>query len=97
MFGPFADLFVVLCTCNEDLKSRSTKGETLKEMKAIEKAGLKHPGESTVVYALKHPIPGFFRKGISANQKLTALLAVKTAADWDTVFTKEMTRDLKIF
>jgi hypothetical protein len=93
-FGPFADFFVVMCTC-EDLESRATKGETLKEMEAIEKAGLNHPGESTVVYALKHPIPGFLGKGLSANRKVTALLAVKTASDWDTVFTKEMARGLK--
>jgi hypothetical protein len=36
-------------------------------MELIEKAGLNHPGESTVVYALKHPIPGFLGKGTSAN------------------------------
>jgi hypothetical protein len=93
-FGPFSDFFVVMCTC-EDLESRATKGETLKEMELIEKAGLNHPGESTVVYALKHPIPGFLGKGTSANRKFTALLAVRAAADWDTVFTKEMARGLK--
>jgi hypothetical protein len=93
-FGLFADFFVVLCMA-EDLKYRVTKGETLKEMSMIEKVGLNHPGESMVVYALKHPIPRFLGKGSVSNRKFTALLAVKTAAEWDTIFTKEMVRGLK--
>jgi hypothetical protein len=38
-FGPFSDLFVVL-SITEDLECQLTKGETLKEMEAFEKAGL---------------------------------------------------------
>jgi hypothetical protein len=56
-FGPFSDFFVVMCTC-KDLERKATKGETLKEMELIEKAGLNHPGESTMVYPFL-----FFRKG----------------------------------
>jgi hypothetical protein len=93
-FCQFANFFVVMCTC-EDLESRATKGESLKEMEAIEKAGLNHQGESTVVYALKHPIPGFLGKSVSANRKVTSLLAVKTVSDWDMIFKKEMARGLK--
>jgi hypothetical protein len=37
-FGPFSDLFVVLAIA-EDLECQSTKGETLKEMEAFDKAG----------------------------------------------------------
>jgi hypothetical protein len=93
-FGPISDFFVVLCTA-KDLDFRASKGETLKEMAMIKKAGLNHPGESTVVCALKHPIPGFLGKGSATNRTTTALLAIKTAADWDVVFTKEMARGLK--
>jgi hypothetical protein len=66
-------------------------------MEQIEKAGINHPGESIVVYVLKHPIPGFLGKGNVANRRVTALLALKTAQEWDAVFTlnKESARGLK--
>jgi hypothetical protein len=47
----FLDLFVVLAIA-EDSECQSTKGNTLKDMEAFDKAGLNHPGEATVVYAL---------------------------------------------
>jgi hypothetical protein len=92
-FGPFSDIYVILAVC-EELEGTVTKGETLKERDLIEKAGLNHPGESTVIYALKHTIPNFLSRG-SANPRQTALRAVKTAADWDQVFNKEMAKGLK--
>ena len=92
-FGPFSDVFVVLAVA-EDLESQDTKGETLKEMEMLEKAGLQHPGESTVVYALKQTIPGIFAKGTGTPKK-TALKALKTPSEWDKVFSKDMSRGLK--
>jgi hypothetical protein len=92
-FGPFSDIYVILAVC-EELKGTVSKGETLKEREMIDKAGLNHPGESTVIYALKHTIPNFLSRG-SANPRQTALKAVKTAADWDQVFNKELARGLK--
>jgi hypothetical protein len=92
-FGPFSDLYVILAVC-EELEGTVTKGETLKEREQIGKAGLNHPGESTVVYALKHTIPNFLAKG-SANARQSALKAVKTAADFDQVFSKDLAHGLK--
>jgi hypothetical protein len=43
---------------------------------------------------LKHTIPMFLSRG-PANPRQTALKAVKTAADWDQVFNKELARGLK--
>jgi hypothetical protein len=92
-FGPFTDIYVLLAIC-EELEGIVTKGETLKERDLIEKAGLNHPGESTVIYALKHTIPNFLSRGAS-NPRQTALKAVKTAADWDQVFNKDLAKGLK--
>jgi hypothetical protein len=92
-FGPFTDIYVILAIC-EELEGTVTKGETLKERDLIEKAGLNHPGESTVIYALKHTIPNFLSRG-SSNPRQTALKAVKTAADWDQVFNKDLAKGLK--
>jgi hypothetical protein len=64
-------------------------------MKLIKKVGLNHTGESMVVYALNHPIPVLLGIDTSTNCKVTAMSAIKTAADWDTVFTKGMARGLK--
>jgi hypothetical protein len=82
-FGPFSDLFVVLAIA-EDLECQSTKGETLKEMEAFDKAGLNHPGEATVAYALRQSAPPLFSKstGVAAVNK-TYLKALKCAEDWD--------------
>jgi hypothetical protein len=71
----------LLSVC-EELEGTVSKGDTLKEREMIDKAGLNHPGESTVIYALKHTIPNFLSHG-SANPRQTALKAVKTAADRD--------------
>ena len=60
-FGPFSDLLVILAIA-EDLECQSTKGETLKEMEAFDKARLNHPGEATVAYALRQlPPPPYFQ------------------------------------
>jgi hypothetical protein len=92
-FGAFSDIYVVLAIC-EELEGTVTKGEILKERDLIEKAGLNHPGEPTIIYALRHTIPNFLAKG-TANSRLTALKSVKTAADWDQVFSKDLSRGLK--
>jgi hypothetical protein len=47
-----------------------------------------------VIYSLKHTIPNLLAKGTS-NPRLTALKAVKTAADFDQVFSKDLTKGLK--
>jgi hypothetical protein len=77
-FGAFSDIYVVLAIC-EELEGTVTKGEILKERDLIEKAGLNHPGEPTIIYALRHTIPNFLAKG-TANSRLTALKSIKTAA-----------------
>jgi hypothetical protein len=92
-FGPYSDLYVILAVA-EELEGTVTKGETLKERERIGKAGLNHPGESTVIYALKHTIPNFLAPG-SANPRQSALKALKTAADFDQVFNKDLARGLK--
>jgi hypothetical protein len=71
-----------------------TKTETLKERDLLDKSGLNHPGESTVIYSLKHTIPNLLLKGAS-NPRQTALRAVKTAADFDQIFSKELAIGLK--
>jgi hypothetical protein len=81
-FGPFSDLFVVLAIA-EDLECQSTKGETLKEMEAFEKAGLNHPGEATVAYALCQLAPPLFSKQIGVSSTKTYLKGLKTPEDWD--------------
>jgi hypothetical protein len=93
-FGPFSDLYVILAVA-EELEGTVTKGETLKEREQIGKAGLNHPaGESTVIYALKQMIPNFLARG-SANPRQSALKALKTAADFDQVFDKDLAQGLK--
>jgi hypothetical protein len=43
---------------------------------------------------LRHTIPNFLAKG-TANLGLTALKVVKTAADWDQVFSRDLSKGLK--
>jgi hypothetical protein len=81
-FGPFSDLFVVLAIA-EDLECQSTKGETLKEMEAFNKAGLNHPGEATVAYALHQSAPPHFSKQVGVSSTKTYLKGLKTPEDWD--------------
>ena len=81
-FGPFSDLFVILAIA-EDLECQSTKGETLKEMEAFDKAGLNHPGEATVAYALRQSAPPIFSKSTGTAGNKTYLKALKSAEDWD--------------
>ena len=50
-FGCFVDFFG-LCAILEDIESQTTKGKTLKEMEVYYKAGMSHPGEAMVAYAL---------------------------------------------
>jgi hypothetical protein len=78
----------------EELEGTVTKGEILKERDLIEKAGLNHPGEPTIIYALRHTIPNFLAKG-TTNSRLTALKSVKTAAEWDQVFSRNLSKGLK--
>jgi hypothetical protein len=61
MFGAFLEIYVVLAIC-EELEGAVTKGEILKERDLIEKAGLNHPGEPTIIYALRHTIPNYLAK-----------------------------------
>jgi hypothetical protein len=79
-FCAFSNVYVVLATCKE-LEGVVTKTETLKERDLLDKSGLNHPGESTVIYSLKHTIPNLLSKGAS-NPRQTALRAIKTAADF---------------
>jgi hypothetical protein len=94
-FGPFLDFYVVLAILEELEGIIVTKGEILNECDLIKKAGLNHPGEPTIIYALKHTIPNFSSKG-SANVCQTALRAVKIAAKkWDQDFSKDLSKGLK--
>jgi hypothetical protein len=83
-FYPFSDLFVDLAIA-EVLECQSTKGETLKEMEAFEKAGLNHPaGEvTTIAYALCQSAPPFFSKQISVLSRKNYLKGLKTPEDCD--------------
>lgn len=66
-FGPFTDIYVVLAAL-EELEGVVTRGKTLKEREQLKKSSSNHPGESTVIYALKHTIPNFLSKG-SVNSR----------------------------
>jgi hypothetical protein len=61
-FGPFCNIYIFLAT--EDLHSIMSKGDTLKEMYYIQKAGIKHPSEASVIYSFKRAVASwwnFFR------------------------------------
>ncbi len=60
-----------------------TKGATLKEMEQFEKAGLNHPGEATVVYALRQSAPPLFSKQNGVGSNRTYLKGLRTPEDWD--------------
>jgi hypothetical protein len=79
MSGAFSDIYYAVLAICEELEGTVTKREILKERDLIEKAGLNHPGEPTIIYALRHTIPNFLAKG-TANSRLTALKSIKTAA-----------------
>ena len=86
-FGPFCDIYVLLATA-EDIDSVMSKGDTLKEMDYIQKAGIAHPAEAVVIYSLKRAVPGIFGDGLGASGT-SFLPALKTAADWESMLSSD--------
>ena len=86
-FGPFCDIYVLLAVA-EDLDSIMSKGDTLKEMDYIQKAGIKHPAEAVVIYSLKRAVPGIFGEGLGAGGK-SFLPKLKNAADWESILSND--------
>ena len=82
-FGPFCDIYVLLGAF-EDLDSVLSKGDTLKEMDCIQKAGIKHPAEAVVIYSLKRAVPGIFGDGLGAG--VTSFIPkLKSAAEREAI------------
>jgi hypothetical protein len=86
-FGPFCDIYVLLAAA-EDLESILLKGDTLKEMDYIQKAGISHPAEAVVIYSLKRAVPGIFGDGLGSSGT-SFLPKLKTAADWESMLSTE--------
>jgi hypothetical protein len=86
-FGPFCDIYVLLAAA-EDLDSVLSKGDTLKEMDYIQKAGIKHPAEAVVIYSLKRSVPGIFGDGMGSGGT-SFLPKLKTAADWEAILSTD--------
>jgi hypothetical protein len=82
-FGPFCNIYVFLAAA-EDLDSIMSKGDTLKEMDYIQKAGIKHPSEAGVIYTFKRAIQGIFGDGIGSGGA-SFLPALKTASNWESI------------
>jgi hypothetical protein len=68
-FGAFCDIYVLLATA-KDLDSVLFKGDTLKEMDHIQKAGINHPAEAVVIYSLKRAVPRIFGIGMGSGGTL---------------------------
>jgi hypothetical protein len=60
------------------------KGDTLKEMDYIQKAGIKHPSKAGVIYSFKRAVPGILGDG-SCSEGASFLPALKTASDWESI------------
>jgi hypothetical protein len=86
IYGGFVDLFVLFATF-EEYQSKATKGETLKEMDNLQKAGFKHPSEAVINYSFKRTVPATFGQGLVAGGSF--LPALKTIEDWDSGFSSE--------
>jgi hypothetical protein len=86
-FGPFCDIYVLLAAA-EDLDSVLSKGDTLKEMDYIQKAGINHPAEAVVIYSLKRAVPGIFGDGMGSGGS-SFLPKLKTAADWEAILSTD--------
>jgi hypothetical protein len=86
-FGPFYDIYVLFAAF-EDLDSVLSKGDTLKEMDYIQKAGIKHPAEAVVIYSLKRAVPGIFGDGMGA-EGASFLPKLKTVADWEAILSSD--------
>ena len=82
-FGPFCDIYVLLAAF-EDLDSVLSKGDTLKEMDYIQKAGIKHPAEAVIIYSLKRAVPGIFGDGLGSGGT-SFLPKLKSAAEWEAI------------
>jgi hypothetical protein len=50
-FRPFCDIYVLMAAA-KDLDLVLSKGDTLKEMDYIQKAGINHPAEAVAIYSL---------------------------------------------
>ena len=72
----------------EDLESVLSKGDTLKEMDYIQKAGISHPAEAIVIYSLKRAVPGIFGDGLGSGGT-SFLPKLKTAADWESMLSDD--------
>jgi hypothetical protein len=86
-FGPFCDIYVLLAAF-EDLDSVLSKGDTLKEMDYIQKAGIKHPAEAVVIYSLKRAVPGIFGDGLGSGGT-SFLPKLKSAAEWEAILSAD--------
>jgi hypothetical protein len=86
-FGPLCDIYVLLAAA-KDLDLVLSKGDTLKEMDYIQKAGIKHPTEAVVIYSLKRAVPGIFGDGIRSGGS-SFLPKLKTAADWESILSSD--------
>jgi hypothetical protein len=86
-FGAFCDIYVILAAA-EDLDSVLSKGDTLKEMDYIQKAGINHPAEAVVIYSLKRSVPGIFGDGLGSGGT-SFLPTLKTAADWESILSSD--------
>jgi hypothetical protein len=85
-YGGFCDIFVLFATFEDD-QSKTTKGESLKEMDSLQKAGVKHPSEAVVLYSFKRSVPATFGHGkVGGGAYFPAL---KTIEDWDSAFSKD--------
>jgi hypothetical protein len=65
-----------------------TKGDTLKELDYILKAGIRHPSEALIIYSLKRSILGLFGDGSSSSSTTSFPPSLKTVPDWDSTFSK---------
>jgi hypothetical protein len=86
-FSPFCDIYVLLVAA-EDLDLIMSKGDMLKEMDYIQKAGIKHPAEVVVIYSLKRAVPGIFGDGIGLGGT-SFLPKLKTLSDWESILSAD--------
>jgi hypothetical protein len=83
-FRPFCDIYVLLAAA-KDLNLVLLKGDILKEMDYIQKAGSNHPAEAMVIYSLlKRAVPGIFGDGMGSGGT-SFLPKLKTAANWEAI------------
>jgi hypothetical protein len=78
-----------LLAAAEDLDLVLSKGDTLKEMDYIQKAGINHLTEAVVIYNLKRgAVPGIFGNGMGSGGT-SFLPKLKTLADWESILSAD--------